>query len=119
MAPRRDRSGRAETTGRDEKRRAWNLPAGAFDGTGDYAFFRRRRIATIPKPGAMPGLLGTVALVVDGGAIRRPLWLPADGLHVGLPRWWARTVSIHALRLNRPECRLPVCACCCAATLGP
>jgi hypothetical protein len=39
--------------GRDEKRRAWNLPAGAFDATGDYAFIRRRRIATIPRPSAM------------------------------------------------------------------
>ena len=28
-----------------------------------------------------PGLLGTVALVVDWGAIRRPLGLPVDGLH--------------------------------------
>ena len=33
------------------------------------------------------GLLGAVALVVDRGAIRRPLGLPADGLHVRLPRW--------------------------------
>jgi len=49
MAPRRDRSGRAE----NEKRRAWNFPGGTFDATGDYAFIRRRRIATIPRPGAM------------------------------------------------------------------
>ncbi len=33
------------------------------------------------------GLLGAVALVVDRGAIRRPLGLPADGLHARLPRW--------------------------------
>ena len=32
-------------------------------------------------------LLGAVTLVVDRGAIRRPLGLPADGLHDGLPRW--------------------------------
>ena len=31
------------------------------------------------------GLLGTVALVVKRCAIRRPLGLPADGLHDGLP----------------------------------
>jgi hypothetical protein len=28
-----------------------------------------------------------VALVVDRGAIRRPLGLPADGLHARLPKW--------------------------------
>ncbi len=28
-----------------------------------------------------------VALVLDRGAIRRPLGLPADGLHAGLPKW--------------------------------
>jgi hypothetical protein len=28
-----------------------------------------------------------VALVVDRGAIRRPLGLQADGLHARLPRW--------------------------------
>ena len=32
------------------------------------------------------GLLGAVALVVKRGAIRRPLGLPASGLHDGLPR---------------------------------
>jgi hypothetical protein len=31
------------------------------------------------------GLLRAVALVMDRGAIRRPLGLPADGLHDGLP----------------------------------
>ncbi|MCU0921673.1 MAG: hypothetical protein MUF16_15290 [Burkholderiaceae bacterium] len=31
------------------------------------------------------GLLGAMALVVDRGAIRRPLGLPANGLHDGLP----------------------------------
>jgi hypothetical protein len=34
-----------------------------------------------------------VALVVDRGAIRRPPGLPAAGLHAGLPKWWALTVS--------------------------
>ena len=33
------------------------------------------------------GLLWAVALVVDRGAIRRPLGLPANGLHARLPRW--------------------------------
>ena len=32
------------------------------------------------------GLFGAVALAVDRGAIRRPLGLPADGLHAMLPR---------------------------------
>jgi len=33
------------------------------------------------------GLFRAVALVVDWGAIRRPLGLPAGGLHARLPRW--------------------------------
>ena len=33
------------------------------------------------------GLLGAVALVVDRGAIRRPLGLLHRGLHARLPRW--------------------------------
>ena len=36
------------------------------------------------------GLLGSVALVVDRGAFRRPdrrIGLPANGLHARLPRW--------------------------------
>jgi len=36
------------------------------------------------------GLLGSVALVVDRGAVRRPdrrIGLPANGLHARLPRW--------------------------------
>ena len=33
------------------------------------------------------GLLGAVALVVNRGAIRRPLGLPASGLHARLPKW--------------------------------
>jgi len=33
------------------------------------------------------GLLRAVALVVNRGAIRRPLGLPADGLQVRLPKW--------------------------------
>ena len=33
------------------------------------------------------GLFRAVALAVDRGAIRRPLGLPADGLHARLPKW--------------------------------
>ena len=33
------------------------------------------------------GLLRAVALVVNRGAIRRPLGLPASGLHARLPKW--------------------------------
>jgi hypothetical protein len=33
------------------------------------------------------GLFRAVALVVDWDAIRRPLGLPANGLHARLPRW--------------------------------
>jgi len=33
------------------------------------------------------GLFRAVAIVVDRGAIRSPLGLPADGLHDGLPKW--------------------------------
>ena len=40
----------------------------------------------LPHQAVQRGLLGARALVVDRGAIRRPLGLPADGLHDGLPR---------------------------------
>ena len=33
------------------------------------------------------GLFRAASLVVDRGAIRRPLGLPADGLHARLPKW--------------------------------
>ena len=33
------------------------------------------------------GLFRAVAIVVDPGAIRPPLGLPAGGLHARLPRW--------------------------------
>jgi len=56
------------------------------------------------------GLFRAVALVVDRGAIRRPLGLPANGLHARLPKWRARTVSSRVVRLNRPEYCLPKCA---------
>lgn len=53
-----------------------------------------------------------MAFVVERGASGRPLGLPADGLRARFPTWRARTVSILALRLNRPECRWRACACC-------
>ena len=58
------------------------------------------------------GQLRAVALVVDRGAIRRPLGLPTDGLHARLPRGSARRVSCRAPRLNRSEYDLPVSAHC-------
>jgi hypothetical protein len=37
---------------------------------------------------ALPrGLLGVVTFVVDRGAVRRPLGLPAEGWRARLPRW--------------------------------
>jgi hypothetical protein len=33
------------------------------------------------------GVCRAVAFVVDWGDIRRPLGLPADGLHARLPKW--------------------------------
>ena len=46
------------------------------------------------------GLRWAVALVVNRGAIRRPLGLPADGLHAMLmPKLWhAETVVLHGLK---------------------
>ena len=42
----------------------------------------------LPLPmAAQRGLFRAVAIVVDRGAIRRTLGLPADGLHDGLPKW--------------------------------
>ena len=61
-------------------------------------------------PAVQRGLFRSMALMVDRGAIGRPLELPADGLHDGLPRWQARTFVRCALHLNRLQCRVPVCA---------
>ena len=46
-------------------------------------------------------LLRTVTLVVDQVAIRRPLGLPADGLHARLPSLRRRTASSSAPRRSR------------------
>jgi hypothetical protein len=40
-----------------------------------------------PGNPAAPGLHRAVALVVNSCTIRRPLGLPADGLHERLPKW--------------------------------
>jgi hypothetical protein len=64
------------------------------------------------------GLPSAVSLVVDRGAIGRPLGLPEIGLHARFPKWRARTVLSRALRLNRPECCLPMCALRCGASFG-
>ena len=55
--------------------------------------------------------IGVMAIVFDRVAIRRPLGLPAIGLHARLPRLCPRTVSSRAPRRNRPHGRLPVGAC--------
>ena len=54
----------------------------------------RQWVLSLPIPLRMPlhqavqrGLLRAMALVVQRGAIRRPLGLLADGLHARLPRW--------------------------------
>jgi hypothetical protein len=49
------------------------------------------------------GLLGAVTLVVDRGAIGRPVGLPTDGLHALLmSKLWCFTVSNRAARRHCP-----------------
>ena len=55
------------------------------------------------------GLFQAVVLVVNGGAARRPLGPPANGVNARLPKWRVCTVSKPALLLNRLECHRPVC----------
>ena len=64
------------------------------------------------------GLFRAVTLVVKRSAIRRPLGLPANGLHARLPKWLARTVSSRELRLNRSEYCPPVDDRRCATSFG-
>ncbi len=54
-------------------------------------------------------LLRSMALVVDLGAIGRPLGLLADGLQARVPNWCARTVPSRALHLNCPAVSRPKC----------
>jgi len=55
-------------------------------------------------------LFGAVAFIVERGAIRCPLGLPADGLRARLPSLEPRTVSGRAPCLNRLECCPPLYA---------
>jgi hypothetical protein len=57
------------------------LGAGAGFGVGDEAG------RALLHQAVQRGLLRSMALVMDRGAIGRPLRLPADSLHEGLPRW--------------------------------
>ena len=50
--------------------------------------------------------------VVHRGTVRRPMGLPADGLHARLPSLRSRTVSSRATHRNRHHRRLPVDAHC-------
>ena len=59
----------------------WQFGAGAGLGVGDEAG------RVLLHQAVQRGLLGAVALVLDRGAIGRPLGLPADGLHDRLPKW--------------------------------
>jgi hypothetical protein len=45
------------------------------------------KLAVLLHQAVQRGLLRAVALVVNRGAIGRPLGLPADGLHARLPKW--------------------------------
>ena len=62
--------------------------AGGLFGLGEEA------LGVLLHRAVQRGLLGKVALVVDRGAIQRPVGLPTDGLHALLTtRLWCRTVS--------------------------
>lgn len=63
---------------------------------------------SVQQQGVQRGPLGTVRLLVDGRAIRRPARLPRDGLHALLAKLRPRTVSDRAKRRNRPAARLPL-----------
>ena len=56
-------------------------------GTGSVFGLGEEGRSVLLNQAVQHGLLGAVALVVDRGAIRRPLGLPADGLHAKPPRW--------------------------------
>jgi len=60
---------------------ALELGVGAGFGVGDKAG------RVLMHRAVQRGLLGAVTLVVDRGAARRPLGLPADGLNARLPKW--------------------------------
>jgi hypothetical protein len=64
------------------------------------------------------GLFGAVALVVERGAIGRPLGLPADSLHTRHTRLSPRKVSSHERRPNHLQCRLPAGTYLCITPFG-
>ena len=56
---------------------------------GAYSVFglRDEGRGVLQQAAVQQGLLRAVALVLNRGAIRRPLGLPADGLRARLPKW--------------------------------
>jgi hypothetical protein len=56
-------------------------------GTGAGLGVRDESNGVLLNQAVQRGLLRSVALVVERGAIGRPLGLPAYGLHARLPKW--------------------------------
>ncbi len=56
-------------------------------GPGDHLCLGEEGRGVLLHQAVQLSLLRAVALAMDRGAIRRPLRLPANGLHDGLPRW--------------------------------
>ena len=56
-------------------------------GAGSVLGLREEGRGVLLHQAVQRGLFRAVPLVVDRGAIRRPLRLPANGLHAGLPKW--------------------------------
>jgi hypothetical protein len=56
-------------------------------GTGSSLDMSEEGLGGLLHQAVQRGLLRAVTLVVDRGAIGRPLGLPADGLHALPPRW--------------------------------
>ena len=55
-------------------------------GAGSVFGLRDEGCGVLLHQAVQRGLFRAVAIVVDRGAIRRPLGLPADGLHARLPK---------------------------------
>ena len=72
-------------------------------GTGGLFGLGEEGLRVLLHQAVQRGLLGTVALVLDRRASRRPVGLPTEGLHASLTtRLWCCTVSGGALRRHRP-----------------
>ena len=56
-------------------------------GTGSSLDMREEGLGVLLHQAVQRGLLGAVPLVVQRGAVRRPLGLLDYGLHARLPRW--------------------------------